>query len=162
MPSMKAARFHVARDIRIEDEEIPLPTADQALVAVEWCGLCASDLHEYLHGPLAVPTQPHPLSDEKLPVIMGHELARRILEAPRNSSLAPGQPVMVDPQLYCLSCATCQKGLTHGCEKWGFLGLSGRGGDLSEAVAVDTARIHPLPDSVDLSVAALLEPLAVA
>lgn len=93
---------------------------------------------------------------------MGHEFAGRILETPRDSSLVPGQPVMVDPRLYCSSCAACQKGLTHGCEKWGFLGLSGGGGGLSEIVAVDAARLHPLPESVDLSVAALLEPLAVA
>ena len=52
MPSMKAARFHGARDIRLEDVEIPQPTANQALVAVEWCGLCGSDLHEYLRGRL--------------------------------------------------------------------------------------------------------------
>lgn len=52
MPSMKAARFHGARDVRIEDIEIPKATASQALVAVEWCGLCGSDLHEYLHGGL--------------------------------------------------------------------------------------------------------------
>lgn len=50
MPSMKAARFHGARDIRLDDVEVPRPTASQALVAVEWCGLCGSDLHEYLHG----------------------------------------------------------------------------------------------------------------
>lgn len=69
---------------------------------------------------------------------------------------------MVDPRLYCTGCSPCLKGLTNGCEKWGFLGLSGCGGGLSRIVAVDVQKLHVLPDSVDLSIAALLEPLAVA
>lgn len=47
---MKAARFYGARDIRIEDVDIPKPADDQVLVAVEWCGICGSDLSEYLSG----------------------------------------------------------------------------------------------------------------
>lgn len=50
MSFMKAARFYGARDIRIEDVNVPTAKADQALVAVEWCGICGSDLSEYLHG----------------------------------------------------------------------------------------------------------------
>lgn len=50
MSSMKAARFYGARDVRIEDVKVPTATDDQALVAVEWCGICGSDLSEYLHG----------------------------------------------------------------------------------------------------------------
>jgi threonine dehydrogenase-like Zn-dependent dehydrogenase len=47
---MKAARFYGALDLRIEDVPIPVPKGDEVLVAVEWCGICGSDLHEYLHG----------------------------------------------------------------------------------------------------------------
>ena len=50
MATMKAARFHGAGDIRIEDIPIPILKPDHVLVDVEWCGLCGSDLHEYEMG----------------------------------------------------------------------------------------------------------------
>lgn len=48
------------------------------------------------------------------------------------------------------------------CKQWGFLGLSGTGGGLSETVAVDAKMCHVLPDGIDLRFAALIEPLTVA
>ena len=47
---MKAARFYGKRDIRIEDVDIPSVGHGQCLVQVEWCGICGSDLHEYVAG----------------------------------------------------------------------------------------------------------------
>lgn len=47
---MKAAQFFAARDVRVRDIALPNPKDNEALVAVEWCGICGSDLHEYLHG----------------------------------------------------------------------------------------------------------------
>jgi threonine dehydrogenase-like Zn-dependent dehydrogenase len=47
---MKAAQFFAARDIRVVDIAPPIPKDDEALVAIEWCGICGSDLHEYLTG----------------------------------------------------------------------------------------------------------------
>jgi threonine dehydrogenase-like Zn-dependent dehydrogenase len=44
----------------------------------------------------------------------------------------------------------------------GLKGFHGGGGGFSELVAVETKHCYPLPDSVDLSLAALIEPLAVA
>jgi (R,R)-butanediol dehydrogenase/meso-butanediol dehydrogenase/diacetyl reductase len=52
--------------------------------------------------------------------------------------------------------------MTNACRSWGFKGLSGTGGGFSEAVAIDAKLCYPLPDSVDLSLAALIEPLTVA
>jgi (R,R)-butanediol dehydrogenase/meso-butanediol dehydrogenase/diacetyl reductase len=69
---------------------------------------------------------------------------------------------MVDPRIYCSKCSRCRVGSTHGCSTLGFKGLSGTGGGFSEAVAIDAKLCYPLPDDVDLSLAALIEPLAVA
>lgn len=69
---------------------------------------------------------------------------------------------MVDPRLCCGSCFNCKSLNTNGCAKWGFLGLSGCGGGLSETVAVDASMCHVLPESVPLELAALIEPLSVA
>jgi threonine dehydrogenase-like Zn-dependent dehydrogenase len=115
-------------------------------------------------GPISTPTpdNPHPATKEHAPVTMGHEFTGRIVSAPSGSSLAPGQSVMVDPRIYCGNCSRCTVGSTHGCSTLGFKGLSGTGGGFSEFMAVDAKVCYPLPDHVDLRLAALIEPMAVA
>ncbi|KAF2713479.1 threonine dehydrogenase, partial [Pleomassaria siparia CBS 279.74] len=161
---MKAAQFYGARDIRVTEVPEPEPKDNEALIAIEWCGICGSDLHEYLIGPVTIPRKenPHPLTKEYLPVTMGHEFCGRVVSAPSGSKLSPGQAVIVDPRIYCSECSRCSASATNVCRSWGFKGLSGSGGGYSEAVAIDAKLCYPLPDSVDLSLAALIEPLAVA
>jgi threonine dehydrogenase-like Zn-dependent dehydrogenase len=80
-------------------------------------------------------------------VTMGHEFCGRVLQAPKDSPLKIGQPVMVDPHLYCISCAMCKESATNACESWGFLGLSGGGGGgLSSVVAVNVDMCYALPE----------------
>ncbi|KAB8209881.1 chaperonin 10-like protein [Aspergillus parasiticus] len=144
---MKAARFYAAGDIRIEEVETPEASEDKALVQVEWCGICGSDVNEYVQGPMSIPhtrTGPHPLTGDILPVTLGHELSGRIIQAPSTSSFTSGQAVIIDPRYYC------------------FLGLSGGGGGFSEKIAVPPAMLHPIPDNTDMATATLIEPLAVA
>jgi threonine dehydrogenase-like Zn-dependent dehydrogenase len=47
---MKAAQFFGKRDIRVVDVPTPVPKENEALVAIEWAGICGSDLHEYIMG----------------------------------------------------------------------------------------------------------------
>lgn len=47
---MRAARFYGQKDIRIDDVPIPQVGPNQVLIEVEWCGICGSDLHEYVIG----------------------------------------------------------------------------------------------------------------
>ena len=47
---MKAAVYHGIRDIRVEEVEEPQPGPGEVKVKVKYCGICGSDLHEYLHG----------------------------------------------------------------------------------------------------------------
>ena len=162
--TMKAAQFHGARDVRVASVPKPTPKSDQVLVEIEWCGLCGSDLHEYLAGPLVIPSEgkPHHMTGEVLPVTLGHEFCGKISHAPEGSALKVGQAVIVDPRLFCARCPQCSKSRTNMCKQWGFLGLSGRGGGLSEMVAVNESMCHVLPDGTDLRFAALIEPLTVA
>lgn len=110
-----------------------------------------------------IPTKdnPHPLTGEFIPVTMGHEFCGRISQVTAGSKLQPGQPVMVDPRIYCKSCYRCTAGQTNICTHWGFKGLNGHGGGFSEAVAVDQDMCHVLPDLIPLPQAALIEPLVV-
>jgi len=165
---MKAARWHGQRDIRIDTIDRPTPKQGQVLVDVEWAGICGSDLHEYLDGPIAIPSadgEPHPISGGKAPATMGHEFCGRISYVPGSTAttLKVGDPVMVDPRLYCGSCPKCTAGDTNACPQWGFHGLSGCCGGFAETVAVSATMCHLLPDQEGcLEYAALIEPLTVA
>ncbi|RDW59342.1 2,3-butanediol dehydrogenase [Aspergillus mulundensis] len=167
---MRAAQFYAAGDVRVEDVPAPQESTDKVLIEIEWCGICGSDLNEYIFGPFAIPSPqsgPHPLTNALLPVTMGHEFTGRISYVPDSiSHLKKGQAVVVDPRYYCSSCTPCSQTATNSCEKIGFVGLSGGGGGLSEVVAVKPEAVHVLPEDgsakVDLAAAALIEPLAVA
>lgn len=52
---MRAARYYDNHDIRIEEIDAPTPAAGEVLIDVAWCGICGTDLHEYLDGPIFVP-----------------------------------------------------------------------------------------------------------
>ena len=73
---MRALRFHAARDLRIEEvAEPPAPGAGEVVVRVVTCGICGTDLHEYVAGPIVTPVEPHPLTGAQNPQILGHEFA---------------------------------------------------------------------------------------
>ena len=97
---MRAARFYDKGDIRVEDVEEPKLREGQVYVDVEWTGICGSELHEFLMGPMFLPLKPHPLTGECLPLTLGHELCGRVSEPPSGSRFKDGDPVMVDPRLY--------------------------------------------------------------
>ncbi|OAP58748.1 chlorophyll synthesis pathway protein BchC [Fonsecaea erecta] len=159
--SMRAARFYGNRDIRVEDVPIPKAGPGECLVEVEWCGICGSDLHEYAAGPILM-SPVDPKTGEARPLIFGHEFCGTLKSVPEGSKLQVGQAVMVDPHCICRSCASCAAGDDHVCPKLGFLGgSSGRGGGLSEYVAVEEVHCLPLPANVSLDDAAVIEPLVV-
>jgi len=47
---MKAAVYRGIRDIRVEEVPEPKPGPGEVKIRVKYCGICGSDLHEYLHG----------------------------------------------------------------------------------------------------------------
>ena len=73
--TMTAAVWHGRKDIRLEQG--PLPGAPQpgvVQIRVHWCGICGSDLHEYLAGPVFIPVAaPHPLTGIKGQCLLGHD-----------------------------------------------------------------------------------------
>ena len=67
----------------------------------------------------------------------------------------------MQPVIYDRDCISCKRGLINCCDKNGFIGLSGRGGGMSEHIVVTPNEIKKLPDNVSLELGALVEPLAV-
>jgi (R,R)-butanediol dehydrogenase / meso-butanediol dehydrogenase / diacetyl reductase len=48
---MKKTIYHGIRDIRVEEVPDQTPGPGEVKVKIKYCGICGSDLHEYLHGP---------------------------------------------------------------------------------------------------------------
>lgn len=160
---MKAARFYGRKDVRIENIEEPDTRKGTVKIAVAWCGICGTDLHEFLDGPIFIsaPGHPHPLSHENAPVTLGHEFSGTIEEIGDGvTGLSVGDNVVVEPYFVCDKCPPCKAGNYHLCEKMGFIGLAGGGGGLSEKVVVDQRWVHKIGD-IPLDEAALIEPLSV-
>ena len=161
---MKAARYYGQGDIRIDDVPEPTPGPGQVQVAVDWCGICGSDLHEFLEGPIFIPPKgsPHPITGAEIPIVMGHEFAGVVSGVGAGvSGIAEGDRVAVEPYYVCGECAACAAGRYNICRKLGFIGLSGFEGGFSETTVVDQKWIHQLGD-LPTDVGALVEPLAVA
>jgi len=161
---MKAARFHARKDIRIEDIPEPELRAGAVKIDVAWCGICGTDLHEFLEGPIFCPApgHPHPLSHEESPVTLGHEFSGTVAEVGEGvEGLEVGDNVVVEPYFVDGTCDMCLAGSYHLCRQMGFIGLSGGGGGLSEKIVVDQRWVHPI-GNIPLDEAALIEPLSVA
>jgi (R,R)-butanediol dehydrogenase / meso-butanediol dehydrogenase / diacetyl reductase len=47
---MKKTIYHGIRDIRVEEVPDSAPGPGEVKVKIRYCGICGSDLHEYLHG----------------------------------------------------------------------------------------------------------------
>ena len=65
MASMKTAYFYGGKDIRVVEEDVPIPGVDEVLFKVKSAGVCGSDLHNY---------RGHRTRDD-VPWQQGHELS---------------------------------------------------------------------------------------
>ncbi|MGH2935235.1 MAG: 2,3-butanediol dehydrogenase [Gaiellaceae bacterium] len=161
---MRALRFHAARDLRIEDVPAPAePGPGEVVIKVATCGICGTDLHEYVAGPIVTPIEPHPLTGATNPQILGHEFAGDVVATGEGvTSVGEGDRVAVMPLAYCGECAYCRRGLQHLCATMACVGLSHPWGGMAELATVAEYQVVPLPDAVSYSQGALIEPAAVA
>ncbi len=163
---MKAARYYGRNDIRIEDIEQQQLEPGTVRIDVAWTGICGTDLHEYLEGPIFVPAtgHPHPISGESAPITLGHEFSGVVSELGEGvTDLAIGDHVVVEPYIIHDDVNTGPDSNDyHLSEDMNFIGLGGRGGGLAENVVVKRRWVHKVDKSVALDEAALIEPLSVA
>jgi len=161
---VKAAVFYGPKDVRLEDVPEPEIRDGSVKVKVDWCGICGTDLHEYLAGPIFIPPQgsPHPITGETLPLTLGHEFAGEVVEVGNDvDGVSAGDKVAIEPVFRCGECAACLRGATNLCEKLGFYGLMGGGGGMSEFAVMPSYMIHQLPEGLTSEQGALVEPIAV-
>ncbi|HET9667944.1 MAG TPA: alcohol dehydrogenase catalytic domain-containing protein, partial [Desertimonas sp.] len=148
---MRAVRYHGNRDVRIDDIDEPECRPGFVKIAPEWCGICGSDIHEYLVGPETIPSPgaPHPITGESLPIVLGHEYAGTVVEVGEGvDAVQVGDTVAVEPIIRDNTCPTCSEGRYNLCPQIGFNGISGYGGGLAELSVVPSYMIHVLPPNV--------------
>lgn len=136
--------------VSVETIEAPTAGAGEVLVRSTVVGICGSDVHA-AHGN-------HPFID--LPFRPGHEIVG-VVEATGegvDASLA-GTRVVIEPNLACGECEPCQEGRYNICATLDVFGCQTPGG-MADEFAIAADRVIPLPDDMDDTWAALIEPLA--
>jgi (R,R)-butanediol dehydrogenase / meso-butanediol dehydrogenase / diacetyl reductase len=161
---MLAARFYGAKDIRLEDVSVPqIHTTDDVLVEVHYCGICGTDLHEYMVGPIVTPTTPHRLTGAMLPQTLGHEFSATVVEIGSDvRDVKVGDRVAIMPAIVCGRCHFCRRGLGHLCVSFACTGLSAETGGLANFAVLKEYQLAVLPDEVSNLEGAVIEPACVA
>ncbi|AET69763.1 theronine dehydrogenase-like Zn-dependent dehydrogenase [Desulfosporosinus orientis DSM 765] len=160
---MKAAVWYGRKDVRVVDvPEPPSPGEGWVKVRVEWCGICGSDLHEYLAGPIFIPAaEPDALTGSKAPLILGHEFSGEVVEiGPGVKNVQVGDRVAPDACQVCWECYHCKRMNYSMCEKLAFTGLM-TDGAFAEYVNVPAYTMYKIPDDMSYEAAAVIEPIAV-
>src|SRR5258705_8503190 len=76
---MRAAVYHGAGDIRVEDVPEPTPAEGELLLEIHAVGICGTDVGEFVRGPMSYAVSGHPVTGHRGPLIPGHELSGRVV-----------------------------------------------------------------------------------
>jgi (R,R)-butanediol dehydrogenase / meso-butanediol dehydrogenase / diacetyl reductase len=149
---VKAVYYEGNGSFALRESEPLAPSAGEVRLDVAYCGICGTDLH-IAHGAMdhRVPT----------PQVIGHEMSGTVAEVGSDVvGFGVGDPVVVRP-LDARGETPADKGFAHISRNLKFLGIDTPGA-FQSSWTVPAFTLHRLPDSVDLRIAALTEPLAVA
>jgi len=153
---MKAAVYHGIRDVRIE--EVPRPSAGpgEVVLRVLRCAVCGTDKRIFTHGQKNVVP----------PAITGHEIGGTVYEigVGVDAGLRIGQKATVATVVGCGNCVYCKRKQYNLCDSFTALGYDYAGGFAEyikiPAIAVAQGNVIPIPASMSVEVAALIEPLS--
>ncbi|SFQ81105.1 zinc-dependent alcohol dehydrogenase [Hymenobacter arizonensis] len=149
---MSTLLFTGNQTFRVEPTAAVPPAPGEVQLQVAYCGVCGTDVHLY-HGAM-----PHRLS---LPQVIGHEVSAEIAAIGEGVSgwqvgdrvtVRPLQPGTEDPS---------DNGQHHIGKNLKFIGIDTPGG-MQSHWNVPAHTLHRLPDSLPLTLGAMIEPLAVA
>ncbi|QLH20092.1 zinc-binding dehydrogenase [Streptomyces sp. Rer75] len=137
-------------DITIERVPAPVPGDHELLVRTKVVGVCGSDTHAAAgHHPFV-----------GLPYRPGHEAVGVVAATGRGAgAFAPGDRVIVEPNLYCGTCAQCRSGRYNICRDLKVFGCQTPGA-MTDLFTIAADRVHRVPEGMSDVEAALVEPLA--
>lgn len=150
---MKSALFPNKNEVTVTNQELPELSSNEALVKVHYAGICGSDVHVY-QGHHATATYPR---------IPGHEFVGELVDfkGKMKTGIEKGDYVVAQPFFSCGTCQPCITGYDNVCEQLQILGIH-VDGTFSEYVKVPIKKMYKVRKDIDLKLAAMAEPLAVA
>ena len=159
---MLAAVVHAAGDLRVEEVQEPELGPGQVLVAMEWGGVCGSDVAYVRDGISGTAV----LKD---PLVLGHEVAGRVAAVADDvTGLEVGTPVTVHPATL-VGDHEVPTDMSERTNLWPEVRYFGSAafqpheqGGFSAARVVRADQIHVIPGDVTTKEAALAEPFGVA
>jgi threonine dehydrogenase-like Zn-dependent dehydrogenase len=146
---MKAAIWNDKGSLDVVERPAGEPKPGQVRIRVSSVGICGTDLHFY-RGSFPSPRG----------LLPGHEIGGVVDAAGDGVELQAGTPVAVEPQTLCGECYQCRTGNHNRCIKRVLFGVTARGG-CAEMATFPAYTLYRLPQGVDPSAGALVEPLAV-
>ena len=155
--NMRAAVYHGANDLRLEDYPVPAISPDELLLKVVSTSICGTDLR-ILHGG-------HRKYPDGTIRILGHEVVGDIASVGANvTGFTAGQRLFVAPNMGCGHCRQCITGNNNLCANYTAFGIT-IDGSFAEYMRVPAAAILqgnliPLESGVDAVAATLIEPFA--
>lgn len=135
----------------VDDWPEPSYGPGDVVVAVQGVGVCGSDL-AVAEGHRKAPRQPW---------VLGHEGGGSIVAVgSRVQSRRPGQIVVIEPNLPCLTCSACRTGVSSACPRREILGINAQG-IAAERVTVPARFTWPVPENTSAQTLACVEPWVV-
>jgi threonine dehydrogenase-like Zn-dependent dehydrogenase len=149
---MPAAVYQGPGRLEVVEQPVPEPGPGEVLLEVSHCGVCGSDLHFVIEG------WGRPGS------VGGHEYSGRVAAlGPGVAGWEVGEPAVGGPAPTCGACAPCRAGRPSLCLAGDTPGKDAApSGAFAGYTVVDHRQLVRPPAELDLRVAALAEPLAVA
>lgn len=144
-------------DVCYDERPVPkVASPHDVLVAVNYTGICGSDVHYWEHGAIGhfVVKDPMVLGHESAGTVVGVGSAVKTLRAGDRVALEPGYP--------CRRCSNCLSGRYNLCPEMAFAATPPYDGTLTGFWVAPADFCYKLPDNVSLKEGALIEPLAVA
>lgn len=152
---MKAFVVHAPGQSTIEEVESPVAKPGHVVIDIARAGVCGTDV-EFFNGDMAY----FQTGEAKYPMRLGHEWCGTVSSAGEGVDKNwIGRRVTGDTMLGCQKCKRCKSGLQHVCSERFEIGIrNGWPGALAEQLLVPEFALYELPDSVDDTVGALIEP----
>tara|TARA_B100000029_G_C17609356_1_gene968812 strand:+ start:499 stop:1548 length:1050 start_codon:yes stop_codon:yes gene_type:complete len=160
---MKAMVYYGNQDIRFENIPEPKLKQSELKIQVDYCGICATDIEEYIYGPIFISHQePNKLTGQKIPLVTGHEITGTIVETFNNQNPEMiGQKVVLFGTITCEQCSYCKSGMTNQCPDMATVGFCKNGG-FAEYLSWPIKNTVTIPKNLNSKIAAFSEPTSVA
>ena len=154
---MKAAVMRGLDNMVIKEVDRPSARPGNVVVALEYVGICGSDVHYYHSGKCG--SYEVNLAED---FMLGHECAGTVCEVGEGvSSLKVGDRVCLEPGITCGKCEFCKAGKYNLCPDVVFLATPPVQGCNEEYIEFPENMCFKLPDNVSTKEGALIEPLSV-